>query len=209
MATYLDMQTRIADELDRADLTVQIKRAIISAVAFYARKKFWFTETSFTFNTVVGQEYYSTPAAIGTSPNIDILNINVNAGRIEMQKVAFQDIDEISYLATSMSQPTLWAYYASQLRLYPIPSQVWTITAFYTPKLTELSADTDSNAWTNDAEALIRARAKLDLILNVIRGVDMSDEIAGIMAQERQELAALYSESASRKAVGVMAPTDF
>ena len=29
MATYLDMQTRIADELDRSDLTAQIKKAIV------------------------------------------------------------------------------------------------------------------------------------------------------------------------------------
>lgn len=211
MASFLDMQTRIADELDRSDLVPQIKKAIISAVAFYARKKFYFTETSFTFATVVGQEYYGSAAAaaIATSPSIAILNINVGGGRIELDKKTFDYIDSISYLATSSGQPEMWAYRAEQIRVYPIPSQIWTITAFNIPRLTELSADTDSNAWTNDAEAMIRARAKLDVILNVIRGVDMVDEIAGLRAQEIDERSALFTEGASRAATGVMAPTDF
>lgn len=213
MATYLDMQTRIMDELDRPDLLPQVKKAILSAVSFYAHKKFYFTETSYTFNTIVGQEYYGTTAnaAIVTSPNTEILNINVNQGRVELDKVSFEDIDSISYLATSMGQPDRFAWRANQFRLYPIPSQVWTITAFNTSHLTTLSADSDTNVWMQEdyAEALIRARAKMDLILNVIRGVDMSEELAGIMGQETQERAALFSEAASRKATGVMAPTDF
>lgn len=211
MANFLDMQTRIADELDRSDLTAQIKKAIITAVAFYARKKFYFTETSFTFNTVVGREYYtsSDAAAIATSPYLEILNININQGRVELDKKSFQYIDDISYLATSLGMPEMWAYRAEQIRLYPIPSQIWTVTAFNIPRLTELSSDTDTNAWTNDAEAMIRARAKLDVILNVIRGVDMTDEIASCRAQEIDERSALFSETASRSATGVMAPTDF
>lgn len=209
--TYLDMQTRIADELDRSDLTVQIKRAIVSAVAYYERKGFYFMEGAFTFNTEVGTEYYDAGNAQGitSSPQIDILNINVNQGRIQMEKVDFQWMDSISYLATSLGRPQKWAYSAGQIRLYPIPSQVWTITAFNTPRITMLSADTDANSWTNDAEALIRARAKMDLCLNVIRGPDMADEVAGYMGQEKQELAALFGEMTSREATGQLAPTDF
>lgn len=211
MATYLDMQTRIADELDRSDLTAQIQKAIITAVAFYARKKFYFTETSFTFNTVVSREYYGVAdnAAIATSPSLEILNIDINAGRFQMIKQPFEYIDGISFLTTGLGQPQIWAYRAEQIRLYPIPSQVWTITAFNIPRLTALSAAGDSNAWTNDAEALIRTRAKIDLIFNVIRGTDMEGEIALLKDQERQELAALYGEGASRSATGAMTPTAF
>lgn len=212
MATYLDMQTRIADELDRgSELTAQIKKAIVTAVAFYARKKFYFTETSFTFPTVVGQEYYGTAdnAAIATSPSLEILNIDINAGRFQLNKQAFDYIDSISFLVGALGQPMIWAYRAEQIRLYPIPSQVWTITAFNIPRLTALSGDSDSNAWTNDAEALIRTRAKIDLIYNVIRGTDMVEEIALLKDQERQELAALYGEGTSRSATGAMTPTAF
>ena len=206
------MQTRIADELDRgSELTAQIKKAIVTAVDFYQRKKFYFTETSFTFNTVVAQEYYGTAdvAAIATSPSLEILNIDINAGRFQLVKQSFDYIDSISYLTGALGQPMIWAYRAEQIRLYPIPSQVWTVTAFNIPRLTALSSDSDSNAWTNDAEALIRTRAKIDLIYNVIRGTDMVEEIALLKDQERQELAALFGETASRDAQGVMTPTDF
>jgi hypothetical protein len=209
--TYLDMQNRIADELDRTDLTIQIKRAIVSAVAYYERKGFYFMEGAFTFPTVVGTEYYDAGDAQGitSSPQIDILNININQGRNELDKKSFEYIDSISYLPTSTGMPEMWAYRAGQIRLYPIPSQIWTITAFNVPRITMLSADTDANSWTNDAEALIRARAKMDLCANVIRGPDMADEMAAYMGQEKQELAALFSERASRSATGVLAPTDF
>lgn len=211
MASYLDMQTRIADELDRSDLTAQIKKAIVTAVEFYQRKPFYFTETSFTFSTVVGQEYYGAAAnaAIPTSPSIDLLNINVNAGRVDLDKQSFEYIDSISFLTTATGQPDMWAYRAEQIRLYPIPNQVYVITAFSIPRLTALSADTDSNVWTNDAEALIRARAKQDLVANVIRGVDMAEELAMLRDQEIQERSALYSEGASRSATGVITPTSF
>lgn len=212
MATYLDMQTRIADELDRgSELTAQIKKAIVTAVNYWQRKGFYFTEALFTFNTVVAQEYYGVAdmAAIATSPNIDILNINVNAGRFQMTKQAFDYIDSISFLTGALGQPTIWAYRAEQIRLYPIPSQVWTITAFNIPRLTALSGDTDSNVWTNDAEALIRATAKIDLIQNVIRGTDMLEEIALIKDEQRREAAAMFGEATSREAKGAMTPTAF
>lgn len=212
MATYLDMQTRIADELDRSDLTAQIRKAILSAVAHYERKKFYFSETSFTFATVAGQEYYGTAdaAAIATSPSLEILNGTFNGLRRELTKRPFEYIDEISTIAsTSRSQPFDWAYRAQQIRLYPIPDAAYTLTAFNIPRLTALSADADTNAWTNDAEELIRTHAKADLIENVIRGSDMEAEVITLKARERAALNTLFAENASRAATGYAQPTVF
>lgn len=212
MASYLDMQTRIADELDRSDLTAQIKKAILSAVAHYERKSFYFSETSFTFSTVAGQEYYGTAdaAAIATSPSIERLNGTFNGLRMALTKRTFDYIDGISLIpSTSRSQPFDWAYRAEQIRLYPIPDNVYVLTAFNVPRLTALSADGDSNAWTNDAEELIRTHAKLDLIENVIKASDMEAEVITLRARERMALNALFSESASRSATGMAQPTQF
>lgn len=212
MASYLDMQTRIADELDRSDLTAQIKKAILSAVAHYERKTFYFSETSFTFSTVAGQEYYGTAAAaaIATSPSIERLTASYYGLRIELTKRPFAYINRISTLAsTSRGQSFDWAYRAKQIRLYPIPDNAYTITAFSVPRLTSLSADADTNAWTEDAEELIRTHAKLDLLRNVIRGVDMVEEIALLTDQERAAKTALFSETASREATGYAQPTQF
>lgn len=214
MATYGDMQTRIADELDRADLAEQIKKAINSAVSFYARKNFFGTESSFTFSTVVGQEYYTVADApeIATSPYLDELNININTGRIQMSRQSFEYIDSISFLPTATGQPYLWAYRAQKIRFYPIPSQIYVVTAFNTPRLGLLTDDNESNFWTDEdagAECLIRTRAKLYLILNVIRGTDMADEIIALKGQEIEERSALFGETGSRKSTGALIPTSF
>lgn len=211
MATYLDMQTRIADELDRSDLTAQIKKAIVSAVKHYERRRFYFCESSFTINTVAGQEIYtsSDAAAIATSPNIERLNGLYANLRTPLHKALWEDIDDISATTTSRARPSRWAYRAESIRLYPIPDNVYAITAYNVPRLTELSADADSNAWTNDAEELIRLHAKLDLIANVIRGTDMGEEVATMAAREQMILAGIIRETTSREATGHLQPTDF
>lgn len=211
MATYSDMQTRIADELDRTDLASQIKKAIVSAVRHYERKQFYFCESSFTFSTVIGQEYYtsSDAAAIATAPNIGRLNGLFSSSRMPLIKRPWEFIDDKSATTTSYAQPEEWAYRQEEIRFYPIPDAVYTITAFDVPRLTELSADSDTNAWTNDAEELIRSRAKIDLLRNTIRGPEMAEEIMAIQQQERDALVALINETASREATGFSQPTQF
>jgi hypothetical protein len=214
VASFIDMQNRIADELDRSDLTTQIKQAINSAVSFYARKNFFGTETSFTFNTVNGQEYYTESDApqIATSPFIDELNVNINTGRIQMSRQTFEYIDSISFLPTATGQPYLWAYRSKKIRFYPIPSQVYVVTVQNTPRLGLLTDPNESNFWTDEdsgAECLIRTKAKLYLLLNVIRASDMIPEIQMLKQQEIEERSALFGETGSRKSVGVMTPVAF
>ena len=211
MASYLDMQTRIADELDRSDLTAQIKKAIVSSVAYYAKRNFWFTQSSFSFSTVQGQRTYTSAdaAEIATSPNIEVLNGFFNGSRDQITKRSFEDIDNRTSQLTSYGQPEDWAYRAQTIWFYPIPDAVYTITAYYIPTLTALSADTDENVWTEEAEELIRSRAKIDLIRNVIRGTDMAEELAMLAVQERDALNALITETASREATGFSRPTIF
>lgn len=212
MGSYLDMQVRIDDELDRGgSMYPQIKKAILSAVKYYERKRFYFSESSFTFATVIGQELYTTAdaATIATSPNIERLNGLFYGTRVPLIKREWSYIDDISTLTTSRAQPDDWAYRELSIRLYPIPDAVYTITAYNVPRLTELSADTDENAWTTDAEAMIRARAKWDLVKNVIRGPEMAEEMIALKLEEEQECVALINETASREATGFSQPTQF
>jgi hypothetical protein len=82
-------------------------------------------------------------------------------------------MDDLATTATA-AQPTHWSYFGSNIRLYPIPSAVVVIAAAYTAKLTALSADADTNAWTSDGFDLIRAEAKLILALEVLHDVEMA-----------------------------------
>jgi hypothetical protein len=211
MATYGDMQTRIADELHRGGLTAPIKRAIVSAVKHHERRKFYFSETSFNFNTVAGQRNYGTAAAaaIATSPSIDRLNGTFYSLRDDLTKRPFEDIDQKTGILSFRAWPEEWAYYSQQIWLYPIPDAAYTLTAYSVPRLTELSADADENAWTNDAEELIRLRAKRELVSGYIGLSGWETQYAEWGRGEEVALVALLRETASRKATGFSTPTEF
>src|SRR5688572_26935051 len=105
------MQNRIDDELDRGgSIFPQIKKAIVTAVRFYERKRFYFAEDSFTFATVAGRELYTTAdaPAIATSPNIERLNGLFYGTRIPLTKRTWEYVDTISTLPISMAMPEDW-----------------------------------------------------------------------------------------------------
>lgn len=213
MATLSDMVARIANELDRSDLTTEINQAIATSVQFYQRKNFFFNEDSFTFNTVVGQEYYGLAdnPMIPVSSKIQILRLQYGGGvRWELTKQTFEYVDNESASSDWRGVPEDWAYRAQQIRIYPIPSQVWPITAFNIRPDTDALADQDySGPWVNDAEYLIRTRAKIELLRNVIREPDMVGELEAMAMQEAAAWGNLTSDTASREALGHAQPTAF
>lgn len=214
MANYGDMIGRIADELDRADLTVtEIPQGIQSAIGFYERKYFYFTSgpQSFTFSTAIGREYYTSSdnAAIATSPNIYRINGTFFGLRRPLHKQQWEYIDNISTIPQSKAMPVDWAYNGEQIRLYPIPDNVYVLTCASTGRPVRPSANSDAGVWMNDAEALIRTKAKLYLQLNVIRASDMEAEVMMMKQQEKDEFAALAEETRSREATGVVSPSRF
>lgn len=75
-------------------------------------------------------------------------------------------------------EPELFARFADKIRLYPIPSAVQTVTASYIYKLTALSADGDTNAWTDECEELTRQAAKRILATDIIHADEMANRYA-------------------------------
>ena len=169
MTTYGTMQTRIANELDRDDLTAEIKDAILSAIVFYEREPWWFLETQTppaTLQTAANSEFVDLPADY--LQGFDDLQITVNDDTYPLQRRTHQYINEISEDDDHTGYPTIYAIYSDKIQLYPIPNGVFPLTPSYPKQLTALSADSDSNAWTTHAEELIRQRAKADVRINVI-----------------------------------------
>lgn len=180
MASYADMQARIALETHRTDLTAQIKSAILDAVAFYSRERVAGNEKRWSLDTIAGTKFYGidTPSP-GTLPDdileIDSITVTANARIYQLDSWSYTDLDAIDAGTTPLSgYPRLWAWYAGQLRLYPTPNAAYTLTISGQTKLPELSADGDSNFWTNEGELLIRCRAKRELYAHVL----MDDENA-------------------------------
>jgi len=77
MSTYAQMQAKIADDLNRSDLTSQIQREINRAIRKYASIPFWFSSTSANFTTANGQWNYDTADGLPSDIRIvDYLRIN-------------------------------------------------------------------------------------------------------------------------------------
>lgn len=228
-ATYLVLQEQIADELgDRQDLLSPlsdssltlspIKNAIQSAIAKWEREPFYFNEafTQSLFSTVAAQEFYTTTdaAMIATSPYLLKLHILVNANRYTLELRTWQYLEDISVNPANTGEPVDYAYMAEQLRFYPIPNGVYPVTLSGTKRFSNLSADADTNIWTQDAFDLIRSEAKLILAREVL----FDDELSARMQmaiygnpqvpQDRGYLKALKAETA-RRARGKIVPTYF
>ena len=203
MSTYLQMQQRIADDLDRTDLSSQIQKAITRAIKHYSRKRFWFNETTGTFSTVADQEWYSSiPTDI---KEIDDAIITVSTNRqYPLDRRTNGYINTINWGGNAWTgYPQDYAYFKGQIRLYPVPNDVYTITLFYQQEFAELSADADTNAWTTDAEDLIEARARWWLYKRVIRDFEEAREAK---TEEAEALDILEEETIRQISTGRIRP---
>jgi hypothetical protein len=196
MATYGDMQARIAREIHRSDLTSDIQAAIKSAIDFYSSQRFHWNEKRWTLTTIAGAKYYgtSTPAP-GTLPSdimeIDSITVTANSRIYQLDSRSYTDMDAIDAGTTPLAgYPRLWSWYADQIRLYPTPNQAYVLTISGQYTYPALSASTDESPWTNQAEELIRCRAKRDLYAHVLMDDEQAIRMDGLEARALRSLKA-------------------
>lgn len=208
MSTLGEMKARIADEIFRDDLGTAIAREIASAIKFYQAKRFYFQERdSFSFDTVPGQEFYGIADApeLANLLRIDFVNITQNGWVQELKYAPPGLLDRLSYPPSS-GHPYNYAYYSSQLRLYPAPTSVIPVrVAGVIPVPAPATDDEEGNPWMFDAEELIRSRAKRNLYLGSLGDQPMG---AVMKAIEDEALDALQRETSSRTQVDTLAPSD-
>lgn len=116
-----DMQSNIADELSRTDLSVQITREINNAITFYQNEHMWFNENvEITINTIAGQRDYTLP------PNFaSILTLRSLLGSItyEVEAMTVQEMDAIAFTNTYVSSYIeYFTLFNGMIRLYPAPT---------------------------------------------------------------------------------------
>lgn len=100
---------------------------------------------------------------------IDKLHVLISNNRYPLNPRSWSYLEDVSVNPNVMGLPVDYAYAAGQLRLYPIPNMQYAVTATGTQRLTPLLQAGDENAWTLDAEALIRAEAKMDIYENILQ----------------------------------------
>lgn len=189
MADLATLKSRIASEIHRDDLTSDIAYAISDAVKHYQAKPFWFNQKRGTVSTVAGQEFYDDLTDVGA---IDTISVTVNGRKVVLDEWTNAHMENIASTTNTQSQPWSWAWYESQIRLYPVPDAVYVLTVNYTQKLDVPSSDASSNVWTTEAENLIRHAAKKRLWRDVIQ--DDANAIRS-EATEQEALKSLNKQS--------------
>lgn len=206
------MKARIADEMSRTDLTTQIANAIFSAIHHYERQRFWFNEARVTVTTSTGQSFYDSAdnAQLGSLVEIDGVTLQVGSVSWPLKQLAWSEIEELVSGTQVTGEPTHYAWYGEQLRLYPIPNAARTVVLSYVKRLADLATDTDANAWTllADAEELIRLRARVDLA-ETTTGEEGTPVVQVLRAREREVLARLLRETNAKRGPGRIVATRF
>lgn len=201
MSNFGQMQSRLADEIARTDLTTQIARCIKTAIAEAEIERFWFTEGrafAVTDATQGSPAYYDAPTDL---IELDHLIISVNGSTFGLDHVDWVYIDGIDTQATT-GIPKMFAYYNDDFRLYPTPDASYTMFVSYHKRLVDLSLSADTNAWMTYGEAYIRNKAKRILYTDVIRTVPQLAATA--LAAEQAAHQALRAESGRRVTKGVV-----
>ena len=158
-----DLKSLIAGDLSRDDLTTQIASAVTASIARWQSKRFWFNQIrSITFNTVANQEFYTSAdnAYIPQLLDIDFIKATVNGSTYEVLPKPYAELERKQSLSTITGYPGEYAYYGQSLRLYPIPNGAYSTRISALVRLTALASDSDSNAWTTEADARDRHHAR-------------------------------------------------
>jgi hypothetical protein len=221
MATFSELKAEVAADLARsvqytndAAFTSQVENAVLDAIEYHAADNFWFNQTrSATFPTVASTSEYTVSSVLtGTSTDgttiADFITIyyvqfaQSATSKYMLDLVAPDEMEDLLESATE-GQPTCYAYYDQQFRLYPVPDDVYTVRVAGHFRMAPLSADDDTNAWTTTARNLIRATARKFLYGRVVQDIAKA-QVA--MADEHLELQRHYAETSRRTASGIIRP---
>lgn len=209
MTTFANMKTRIADDLNRSDLTTQIGREINRAIKHYESEPFWFKQTSSTCATVANQQTLSTSDVSplpSTIKEIDYVEITSGSNVYKLDRKSIQEILDLTFSSTDKGEPTSYSLYQNKFYFHPIPDAIYTITIYFTKSYTALSADSDENDWTTEAEDLIEARAEKVIYRKILKDKIAADDMEIL---ESQALENLRAKSSSLQSTGSLQPTQF
>lgn len=211
MSTLGEMKETIASEIMRDDLTDAIAKEIDKAIKFYRSKRFWFTEklATVTFSTVADQTQYTSTASsyIPDLIRIDSMTITRNGSVTDIEPISELDMKLLLGGVSPLSNPpTYYSYYGQLLNLYPVPDGAYPIVIAGVVHVAAPATDGETgNPWMNEAEELIRCRAKRNLYLHWMSD---RDEAGNMATAESEALSELQKETSSRSQVSRLTPCD-
>lgn len=204
-----DLRSRIVAETNREDLldapggdptqadSGTLDQCIQRAIDYYASKRFAFNEATVLAQTESGNDLIFVPAPIRT---IDRISYTLWGNRYALRKQDYTLIDAWQGYGANSGQPTDYSVSNGMIRFYPTPDQAYPITVLGLVNLPLDYTDGNSeNAWTNEGQDLIAARARFLLCRDYFR-----DEKGALLAQGavREALEELQAEATTRLGTG-------
>lgn len=218
MSTLLAMKNRIASELRRSNISTQIASAIDTAIESYRHERFFFNESrETTFNTISGQWQYD-ETDVPDLANIlrwDYVLAEIGDSIYTLMPSSPQEIDTENSDGDFTGQPLTWAWYNSQLLIYPVPNDAFLIRiGGLIAKAAPASDEEANNVWMTHAERLIRCRAKYELyehvLMDAIQAAKFSpDNDLGPTAKALQELRTRTAWLTNQGGAFEITPTQF
>lgn len=194
MATYKDLQDRIAlDYLNRYDMLPAVRRAIQNAIKCYETTRWWFNETSTTTTTTANVASLGVPSDFLI---LDRLELTYSGAQRVLVERPFDEIRTMN-AGSATGLPCVYNYRGDKWNLALCPNSAYAATIFYIQSLPVLSADSDSNVWTNEAQNLIAHAATIDVL-----GTSLQINDPGMIAKHERmlnkSLQEMYTRNATR-----------
>ena len=178
ISTYAELQTAVANWLDRADLTDRIPEFIALAEARMNRVlRIRLMEAKYTASSVAAQRNYALPAGY-----IQMRNLQINTTPIRPCQYVTPEIYDRLYGSTTTGTPEIYTIIANEIQLGPIPAGVQTIEMLFYKKITALSGSNTTEAMLTDNPDVYLYGALLEAEPFI-----MNDERVGLWGQGFQQ----------------------
>jgi hypothetical protein len=145
ISNYTELNTAVANWLDRDDLTDRIPEFIALAEARFNRLlRIRAMEEKQTASTVVGQRNLALPGGF-----IQMRNLQINTSPITPMQYVTPEIYDRLYGSTQEGTPQMYTIISDELQLGPVPASVQTIEMLFYKKFDALTGVSPTN-WVID-----------------------------------------------------------
>ena len=147
IGTYAELQTAVANWLDRDDLTARIPEFIALAEARFNRiLRLRSMEAKYTANTVAGQRNLALPANY-----IQMRNFQVNSNPLTTLSYVTPEIYDRLWGGSTSGTPKFYTILANEVSFGPIPATVMEVEMLFYKKFDNLSVTTTTNTLLTDS----------------------------------------------------------
>ena len=185
IGNYTQLQTAVANWLDRDDLTDRIPEFIALAEARMNRVlRLRMMESKYTASTVASQRNYALPTGY-----IQMRNFQINTSPVTPLQYVSPEIYDRLWGGSTGGTPQFYTIITNEIQLGPIPGSVLTLEMLFYKKITALSG-------TNTTEQMLTDNPDIYLYGALLEAEPfiMNDERVGLWAKGFQQAVADLQE---------------